>query len=125
MLLIAAALEGQHLRSLRLLANQCGQAALVEVHDEAELDAALESGAEIIGINNRDLRTFEVSLETTLRLRPRIPPAVVPVVAESGIHTRDDVLQADRRGSGGNAGGGGADDGRRSRGESRRALGDR
>jgi indole-3-glycerol phosphate synthase len=91
-LMIAAALTGEQLRSLRLLANQCGQAALVEVHDEPELDIALASGADIIGVNNRDLRTFEVSLETTLRLRKRIPEGVV-VVAESGIHTRDDVLR--------------------------------
>ncbi len=69
-LLIAAALEVGQLRALRELAARCGQAALVEVHDEAELDRALESGAEIIGINNRNLQTFEVSLDATLRLRP-------------------------------------------------------
>jgi len=91
-LLIAAALDREHLQSLRELAARCGQAAIVEVHDEAELDRALESGADIIGINNRDLATFEVSLTTTLRLRPRIP-ASVTVVAESGIHTRDDVAR--------------------------------
>jgi indole-3-glycerol phosphate synthase len=62
------------------------------VHSDAELDRTLEIGADIIGINNRDLRTFEVSLETTLRLRPRIP-ADVTVVAESGIRTRDDVAR--------------------------------
>lgn len=89
-LLIAAALDNSELRSFRELARACGQAALVEVHDEEELDRALESGAEIIGINNRDLRTFEVSLETTLRLRPRVPEGI-PVVAESGIRTADDV----------------------------------
>lgn len=92
LLLITAALEGDRLGSLRQLAADCGQSALVEVHDEAELDRALASGAEIIGINNRDLRTFEVSLEVTLRLRPRVP-AGLPVVAESGIHSRDDVLR--------------------------------
>ena len=91
-LLIAAALEEEQLRSLRLLAQRCGQAALVEVHDEGELERALESGADIIGVNNRDLRTFGVSLETTLGLRKRIPDGVV-VVAESGIRTRDDVLR--------------------------------
>jgi len=89
-LLIAAALRGEQLRSLRGLAQDCGQDALVEVHDEAELEAALESGADIIGINNRDLGTFEVSLETTLRLRPRIPSGLL-VVSESGVYTRDDV----------------------------------
>ncbi len=92
LLLIAAALETSELRELREVAARCGQDALVEVHDEAELDRALESGAEIIGINNRNLKTFEVSLDTTIRLRPRMP-AGMPVVAESGIHTREDVLR--------------------------------
>lgn len=92
LLLITAALEGGRLQSLRQLAADCGQSALTEVHDEAELDRALASGAEIIGINNRDLHTFEISLEVTLRLRPRVP-AGLPVVAESGIHSRDDVLR--------------------------------
>jgi indole-3-glycerol phosphate synthase len=89
-LLIAAALRDSQLRSLREIARACGQEALVEVHDEAELDRALESGAEIIGINNRDLRTFEVSLDISLQLRPRVP-AGIPVVAESGIRTAEDV----------------------------------
>jgi indole-3-glycerol phosphate synthase len=91
-LLIAAALSAPELRALRELAAACGQAALVEVHDEADLERALGSGAEIIGINNRDLRTFQVSLATTRRLRPLIP-AALPVVSESGIHTREDVLR--------------------------------
>jgi indole-3-glycerol phosphate synthase len=90
LLLIAAALEVEQLRELRELAGRCGQLALVEVHDEAELERALASGAEIIGINNRDLRTFEVSLETTLRLRPRLPPGI-PVVSESGIRGPEEV----------------------------------
>lgn len=89
-LLIAAALTADELRGLRKLAARCGQAALVEVHDEAEVDRALESGAEIVGINNRNLRTFEVSLKRTVALRPRIPSGI-PVVAESGIYTADDV----------------------------------
>jgi indole-3-glycerol phosphate synthase len=92
LLLIAAALSAAELRALRELAARCGQAALVEVQDEADLDGALESGAAIIGINNRDLRTFSVSLDTTLRLRPLIPDGL-SVVSESGIHTRDDVLR--------------------------------
>jgi indole-3-glycerol phosphate synthase len=65
-------------------------AALVEVHDEAELDKALEAGADLIGVNNRDLRTFEVSLETAERLAARLPREAVRV-AESGIHSRADV----------------------------------
>jgi indole-3-glycerol phosphate synthase len=70
-------------------------AALVEVHDDYELNAALDSGAEIVGVNNRNLHTFEVTLDTSLRLVDRMPPAVVKV-AESGIHSRSDVqrLQA-------------------------------
>ena len=90
LLLIAAALTVDRLRSLRELAARCGQAALVEVHDEAEVDRALESGAEIVGINNRNLRTFEVSVDTTLKLRPRVPEGI-PIVSESGIHTAEDV----------------------------------
>ncbi len=92
LLLIAAALSVNRLRSLREVAARCGQPCLVEVHGEAELDKALESGAELVGINNRDLRTFEVSLETTVRLRPKVPEGV-PVVAESGIQTREDVAR--------------------------------
>jgi indole-3-glycerol phosphate synthase len=60
----------------------------VEVHDEAELAAALDAGADLVGINNRDLRSFEVDLGVTERLAPRVPPGVV-VVAESGIFTHD------------------------------------
>ncbi|MBN1458707.1 MAG: indole-3-glycerol phosphate synthase TrpC [Armatimonadetes bacterium] len=89
-LLIASVLDAQRLRELRECAARCGQAALVEVHNEAELAVALESGADIIGINNRDLQTFEVSLDTTIALRPQVPQGI-PVVAESGIHTADDV----------------------------------
>jgi len=91
-LLIASVLTVAELRDLRIMAGECGQAALVEVHDEQDLERALESGADMIGINNRDLHTFEVSLETTLRLRPRIPEQAV-AVSESGIHTREDVRQ--------------------------------
>src|SRR5579862_3899137 len=66
-LLIAALLDEREMRRFREIATGFGMAAVVEVHDEGELDAALASGAEIIGINNRDLRTFEVTLETSLR----------------------------------------------------------
>ena len=90
LLLIVAVLGADQLRSLRELAGRCGQASLIEVHNEEEVEAALESGADVIGINNRDLRTFQVSLDTTLRLRSRIPDGRV-VVSESGIHTADDV----------------------------------
>jgi len=84
-LLIAAALEPAALKSLSARARALGLDALVEVHDEAELEVALEAGAELLGINNRNLRTFEV----TERLAPRVPRGVL-LVAESGIfHARD------------------------------------
>ena len=83
-LLIVAILSRQRLSEMLARARSLGLACVVEVHDEAELDIALEAGACIIGINNRDLRTFEVDLETTRRLRPRIPADHI-VVSESGI----------------------------------------
>lgn len=89
-LLIVAILEQPLLRDLYALTLDLRMAALVEVHDEGEVDRALEAGAEIVGINNRDLRTFQVDLATTHRLRPRIPTGRI-VVAESGIHTPADV----------------------------------
>jgi indole-3-glycerol phosphate synthase len=89
-LLIAAILGRDELERFRLLASQYGMAALVEVHDEGELDTALESGATILGVNNRNLRTFEVSLETSERLAARMPAGLIRV-AESGIHSRADV----------------------------------
>jgi indole-3-glycerol phosphate synthase len=89
-LLIAAILNPGLLTSFISLARSLGLECLVEVHDEPELERALTAGAEIVGINNRDLRTFEVDLATTERLRPLAPPEVT-VVAESGVHTRADV----------------------------------
>ncbi len=91
-LLIAAILDVRELRRFRELAAQYQMAALVEVHNEAELEAALESGADIVGVNNRDLNTFEVSLDTSIRLAPRIPDNVVKV-SESGIHSRADIAR--------------------------------
>jgi indole-3-glycerol phosphate synthase len=89
-LLIAAMLEPEELSRLLGLAGEYGMDALVEVHDEAELDEALEAGAHIVGVNNRSLETFEVDLETSLRLGPRIPEGIL-FVAESGIRDRNDV----------------------------------
>jgi len=89
-LLIAAVLDDRELRDFRELAANYQMAALVEVHDAEELKRAVASGAEIIGVNSRDLRTFEVRLETSLELAERIPPGVIRV-AESGIRTADDV----------------------------------
>lgn len=97
-LLIAAVLADGLLRELAALSASLGMAALVEVHDEREMDRALAAGAELIGINNRDLRTFETDLATTERLRPRAPRETA-VVAESGIFTRDDVRRLQRAGA--------------------------
>jgi indole-3-glycerol phosphate synthase len=91
-LLIVAALSDDELRSLYRLARCLGMAALVEVHDEAELARALAIEPRIVGVNNRDLRTFQVDLETTARLRALVPDDVV-LVAESGVHTPDDVAR--------------------------------
>jgi len=85
-LLIVAILETGELRDLAAAAKGLGLAALVECHTAAELDRALAAGARAIGINNRDLRTFETRLETTLELLPRIPPGPL-VVSESGFFT--------------------------------------
>lgn len=89
-LLIVAALNSDQLREFADIASSLSMAALVEVHTEAELDIALDVGAEIIGINNRDLRTFNTDLATTFKLRESIPSDKV-VVSESGIYTREDV----------------------------------
>ncbi|HLX45994.1 MAG TPA: indole-3-glycerol phosphate synthase TrpC [Bryobacteraceae bacterium] len=89
-LLIAALLDESQMRRFREMAAGLGMAALVEVHDQNELAAALGSGAEIVGVNNRNLHTFEVRLETSLRLAERIPASVVKV-SESGIHSGRDV----------------------------------
>jgi indole-3-glycerol phosphate synthase len=92
LLLIVAALGDAELRSLYRLTEELGMAALVEVHNGNELERALALGPRIVGINNRDLRTFEVSLGTTERLRPILSQEVV-VVAESGIHSASDVAR--------------------------------
>ncbi len=89
-LLIAAILDRARLREYVAHARRRGLAALVEIHTREEATMAVEAGAEIIGINNRDLRTFEVNLETTLRLRPYIPAGIL-VVSESGIATAGDI----------------------------------
>lgn len=89
-LLIAAILTDAKMERFQSLAEHYGMDALVEVHDRPELERALAAGARIIGVNNRDLRTFSVSLETAEQLAPLIPATVLKV-AESGIHSRDDV----------------------------------
>jgi len=89
-LLVVAALDASRLIDLVHAAKGLGLGALVEVHRRGELDAALSLGASVIGINNRDLRTFETRLETSLALLPLVPPGPV-VVSESGFFTRQDV----------------------------------
>ncbi len=89
-LLIAAALEDRELRALLAEAHAARVEPLVEVHDEAELDRALVVEAKLVGVNNRNLKTLEVSLATALALAPRIPDEVV-AVAESGIREGGDV----------------------------------
>jgi len=89
-LLIAAVLDTASLRTLLDAARELGLECLVEVHDEADLDRALDAGADIVGVNNRNLRDFSVDLATTERLAPRVPRDRV-VIGESGIHTAADV----------------------------------
>ncbi|HSS92997.1 MAG TPA: indole-3-glycerol phosphate synthase TrpC [Candidatus Dormibacteraeota bacterium] len=89
-LLIVAALAPSELRRMLAVARSRGLAALVEVHDEEEARAAVQAGAHAVGVNHRDLRTFEVDLALTEKLRPLIPGDVV-LVAESGIHSVDDA----------------------------------
>jgi indole-3-glycerol phosphate synthase len=89
-LLIVAALPGPLLAGLLEKARHLGMEPLVEVHDAAELRRALEAGARVVGVNNRNLRTFEVDLEVSLRLAAEFPPGVLKV-SESGITSRPDL----------------------------------
>lgn len=90
-LLIVAALNEMELKNLLKESKELNLTPLVEVHDRRELNVALEAGADVIGINNRDLKSFQVSLETTYQLVKLIPKGVV-VVSESGITSRQDLL---------------------------------
>ena len=89
-LLIVAALDDHELQSLLALARDLALGALVEVHDESELDRALQAGADLIGVNQRDLHTFEVDTERAVRVADRIPAGVV-AVAESGVRGPEDA----------------------------------
>ena len=91
-LLIAAALNKVELAEFHNFALELGLDVLVEIHDEPELDLALEVGAKMIGVNQRNLRTFEVDQQRAVRIAKKIPGSVVRV-AESGVRTRDDALQ--------------------------------
>lgn len=96
-LLIAEILDDDALVSLRQRAAALGMATLVEFHDPDNLSRVLDSGADLVGINNRDLKTFTTNLDQTLRLRDRIPTNVV-LVSESGIRTRADALRLEAAG---------------------------
>jgi len=98
-LLIAAMLDLPRLREFHALARDLSLDVLLEVHDERELDSALDTGCGLIGINNRDLRSFAIDLGTTVRLCRMIPPDRL-VVAESGINGRADVLRLHDAGAG-------------------------
>ncbi|MGJ7545595.1 indole-3-glycerol phosphate synthase TrpC [Variovorax sp. LT1R16] len=91
-LLIAACLDDAQMKDFEAIALGLGMAVLVEVHDAAELDRVLKLKTPLIGINNRNLRSFEVSIQTTLALRARVPAERL-LVTESGITSRDDVAQ--------------------------------
>ena len=96
-LLIAACLSAAEMKALEDVALQLGMAVLVEVHDAAELDAALALRTPLIGVNNRDLRTFETRIETTLALLERMPADRI-VITESGIASPADVARLRSRG---------------------------
>jgi len=89
-LLIARILDDERLKGLRERAEDLGMAALVETHDRDEVERALKSGASVLGINNRDLKTFEARIDVTLEMAREVPPSVV-LVSESGIRTPTDV----------------------------------
>jgi indole-3-glycerol phosphate synthase len=98
LLIVAAIPSAARLAELRHVAESLGMDALVEVHDRAELEIAVESGATLVGVNNRDLKTFEVRLETTEELLPHFPSGAV-AVAESGIFTSEDVRRLGQAGA--------------------------
>ena len=98
-LLIAACLDDARMRDFEAIAHGLGMAVLVEVHDAAEMERALRLDTPLIGVNNRNLKTFEVSLETTLDLRRQVGSDRI-IVTESGIRTRDDVLRMGSAGVG-------------------------
>ncbi|MCD7830354.1 MAG: indole-3-glycerol phosphate synthase TrpC [Clostridiales bacterium] len=97
-LLICSLLDGDTLRRWRLLAESLGMDALVEAHDEAEVETALASGARIVGVNNRNLKDFTVDVHNSTRYRRMVPPSVL-FVSESGIQTRADVQVLEENGT--------------------------
>ncbi len=97
-LLICALLPGETIRRYIDICDELGMSALVEAHDEAEVRSALDAGARIIGVNNRNLKDFSVNTENSLRLRELIPGDII-FVSESGVKCRDDVARLDRAGA--------------------------
>lgn len=96
-LLIAAMLDTHRMKDLRAQASALRLDSLVEVHNENELTAAVEAGAQVIGVNNRDLKTFAVEISTTERLAPLLPPGI-PAVCESGIDSLDQIRRIEKCG---------------------------
>ncbi|WP_181995513.1 indole-3-glycerol phosphate synthase TrpC [Clostridium sp. AM58-1XD] len=97
-LLICALLDEERLKRYRKIAESLGMSALVEAHTEEEAEMAVRSGARIVGVNNRNLKTFHVDNEISTRLRRLIPPELV-FVSESGVQGRDDVKAAEQSGA--------------------------
>ena len=91
-LLICSILDTETIREYLEIADALGLSALVEAHDEAEVQQALAAGARIIGVNNRNLKTFEVDLDNSIRLRQLVPPEIL-FVSESGIRTAEDIAK--------------------------------
>ena len=89
-LLIAACLSRAELRNLQRASESLGMRALVEIHDREDLEKALQAEPRLLGINNRDLETFDVDWTTSLRLRPLVPPGI-PVISESGLQSHDQI----------------------------------
>lgn len=89
-LLIVAILNEQTIREYIKLCDELGLSALVEVHDEKEIECAISAGARMIGVNNRNLKTFEVNIQNSIQLR-KLVPEQIPFIAESGIKTAEDI----------------------------------
>lgn len=97
-LLICAILDREEVREGIRIADSLGLSALVEAHDEAEVEKALDAGARIVGVNNRDLRTFQVDLDNSRRLRAMVPSDIL-FVSESGIRTPEDIRRLRENGT--------------------------
>ena len=97
-LLICAMLEKEQLKEYKGIADALGLDALVEAHNEAEVEMALEAGAGIIGVNNRNLKDFTVDIGNSLRLRKQVPKDIL-FVSESGMKTREDITRLEENGT--------------------------